>query len=418
MGGRLFLKIYLTVLGSIVILTVTGFTTVALLLGTGVERDFHTERSALFAAALPDDTDPEALQTVLDRLGAASGAELTVQDGNGAVLARHLPTTPVARRFEAVTVPLSGERTLTVRAPPPFGPRRGHPLILIIVVSGLTALIAWPVVRHLTGRLEKLRRSVEAWGAGELSARAPEMGSDEIAVVAKSFNQAAERVEALIASNRALLANASHELRSPLARLRLGVELYAQDPSAARRDEIDRNLGELDTLVGEILLASRLHHGGLTAPARSVDLLALAAEEAAQAGLEVTGVASEVQGDSHLLQQLVRNLIQNAMRHGQPPIEITVTSENGRAELAVRDHGAGVPQEEGERVFEPFYRPGGHGEAAGGWGLGLALVRQIAERHGGSVRLEAPADGGARFVVVLPQAESGEAPGQRMPPPR
>src|SRR5690554_3968809 len=133
MGGRLFLKIYLTVLGSIVILAVTGFAAVALLVGSGEDRSFHTERAALFAAALPDGADPAALQTILERLGAASGAELTVHNGDGAVIARHEPATPVARRFDAVTVPLAGERSLTVRVQPPFGPRRGNPLILLVV---------------------------------------------------------------------------------------------------------------------------------------------------------------------------------------------------------------------------------------------------------------------------------------------
>ncbi|MFC3703637.1 ATP-binding protein [Devosia honganensis] len=402
MRSRLFLKIYLTILGSIAILAVTGFAVIALLLGSGEDRNFFAERAAVIAAGLPEDAEPGLLQASLDRIGAASGAELTVQDAQGAVLAQFQPSPPAAHRFEPVVIPLSDGRTLTVRLEPPFGPRRGNPLIPLALVSGLTALIAWPVVRHLTRRLEKLRVSVEAWGAGDLAVRAPILGSDEIAVVAESFNHAAERVETLIAANRALLANASHELRSPLARLRMGVELFETDPSPARRAEIDRNLGELDTLVGEILLSSRLSHAGTTGPLQRLDLLALAAEEAAQAGLEVAGISAEISGDPQLLHRLVRNLLQNALRHGRPPIEITVSHAAGKAELAVRDHGAGIPERDMGRVFEPFYRPGGHGEAAGGWGLGLALVRQIAEEHDGTVRCEAPPDGGARFIVTLP----------------
>lgn len=402
MRSRLFLKIYLTILGSIAILAMTGFAVIALLLGSGEDRNFFAERAAVIAAGLPEGAEPGLLQASLDRIGAASGAELTVQDAQGAVLAQFQPLPPAAHRFEPVVIPLSDGRTLTVRLEPPFGPRRGNPLIPLALVSGLTALIAWPVVRHLTRRLEKLRVSVEAWGAGDLAVRAPILGSDEIAVVAESFNHAAERVETLIAANRALLANASHELRSPLARLRMGVELFETDPSPARRAEIDRNLGELDTLVGEILLSSRLSHAGTTGPLQRLDLLALAAEEAAQAGLEVAGISAEISGDPQLLHRLVRNLLQNALRHGRPPIEIIVSHAAGQAELAVRDHGAGIPERDMDRVFEPFYRPGGHGEAAGGWGLGLALVRQIAEEHEGTVRCEAPPDGGARFIVILP----------------
>jgi signal transduction histidine kinase len=335
---------------------------------------------------------------------------LTVLDADGSILATFLPSTKITPSVDPVAITLPEGRTLIVRLDPPFGPPRGNPLILLIVVSGLTALVAWPVVRHLTRRLELLRQSVKAWGSGDLSARAQITGSDEITVVAKSFNDAAERVEALITAHRALLANASHELRSPLARLRMGVDLFETDPSAARREEIYRNLSELDTLVGEILLSSRLSHAGIVEPAQKIDLLALVAEEAARTGLEATGDRVEVLGDERLLHRLVRNLIHNATRHGQPPIEIAVVGSGERAELTVRDHGSGVPESDADRVFEAFYRPGGHGESAGGWGLGLALVRQIAERHHGSVRLETPSDGGVRFVVALPRATDIHAP--------
>lgn len=405
MGSRLFLKIYLTILGSIAILAVTGIATVTLLVGSGNDRNLYAERAAVFGAALPESTDPVLLQSTLNRLGATTGAELAVHGADGSVLASFQPSIPPAPRVDAITIALSEGRMLTVRLQPPFGPPRGNPLLLLVVVSGLTALAAWPVTRHLTRRLELLGRSVEAWGEGDLSARAPIMGSDEIAVVAKSFNHAAGRVEALIAANRTLLANASHELRSPLARLRMGVELYENDPRAARRDEIYRNLDELDTLVGEILLSSRLSHTEIAEPSDRIDLLALAAEEAARAGLEVSGASVEVLGDRRLLHQLVRNLIQNAMRHGMLPIEISVSPMNGQARLSVRDNGPGILANDVSKVFEPFYRPGGYGEAAGGWGLGLALVRQITEWHGGAVELEAPPGKGALFVVSLPVAD-------------
>ncbi len=404
MGSRLFLKIYLTIIASIVTLGIAGAVSVALLGKQPEERGFHSARGALIAAALPEDGDVRSLQEVLDRLGAASGAELEVLAADGSRLAHYMPDRPIAHVFEPVEVSLSRDRTLIMRLEPPFGPRRRHPLILLAVVSGLTALVAWPVARNLTRRLERLRQSVETWGAGDLGTRAQVSGTDEVAVVARSFNEAAARVEAMIASGKAFLANASHELRSPLARLRMGVELYQNDPNPARREEIERNLDELDMLVGEILLSSRLNHAEVTETVERVELLALAAEEAAREGLEAAGEAVDVMGNPRLLHRMVRNLIQNARRHGRPPVEITVAMCGPHAELVVRDHGPGIPAGEADRVFEPFYRPGGHGEAAGGWGLGLALVRQIAEWHGGSARCEAPAEGGARFVVTLPPA--------------
>ncbi len=406
MASRLFLKIYLTILGSIALLAITGIATVVLMVGMGNNRNLYTEHAAVLAAALPEDADPVSLQFTLDRLGKATGAELAVYDADGLVLASYQPSTPPASGVDPITVALSEGRTLIVRLQPPFGPPRGNPLLLLLIVSSLTALLAWPVVHHLTKRLELLRRNVEAWGAGDLSARAPVQGRDEIAIVATTFNYAAARVEALIASTRTLLANASHELRSPLARLRLVMDLYESDPSVGRREEIYRNLDELDTLVGEILLSSRLSHTDITEPSERIDLLALVAEEAARAGLEVSGTSMEVLGDRRLLHQLVRNLVQNALRHGRLPIEISVSHVKGRAQLAVCDHGPGIPANEASKVFEPFYRPGGYGEAAGGWGLGLALVRQIAERHSGTVRVDARPGKGALFVVSLPLAET------------
>src|SRR5690606_292040 len=166
-----------------------------------------------------------------------------------------------------------------------------------------------------------------------------------------SFNRAAERMEGLVAAHRSLLANASHELRSPLARLRMASDLNEAAPSEARRREIARNLSELDELVEEILLASRLDHAGAIELSDDVDLLALAAEEGARHGVEVAGEAVTVKGDARLLSRLVRNLMQNALRHGAPPVSAEIRRlGDGAVELAVRDHGPGVAQAERERV--------------------------------------------------------------------
>ena len=159
-------------------------------------------------------------------------------------------------------------------------------------------MAALPVVARLTHRLERLQHSVEQWGAGDLSVRVPVRGHDEIASVAASFNNAADRIQALLAAHRSLLANASHELRSPLARLSMAAELWEQAPSPARRAEIERNLAELDQLIEEILLASRLDHPDAasvsTRKLEPVDLLALAAEEAAASRCGATRPASRL----------------------------------------------------------------------------------------------------------------------------
>lgn len=274
----------------------------------------------------------------------------------------------------------------------------------LAIAWGLVGLVAYPVVRSLTRRLERLRAGVQAFGQGDLRQRVDVSGRDEVAALAASFNAAAARIETLVQAHRSLLANASHELRSPLARLRLALSLLRQDPAAAdaRWREIERNLAELDALVEEVLLASRLQ--AMPAFERApVELLGLAAEEAAAVGAEVEGVMLTVLGDERLLRRAVRNLLDNARRHAPPqPPDVQLRRVGDAAELRVCDRGPGVPEAERERIFEPFYRLRGHGESAGGVGLGLSLVRQIAERHGGSVHCEPRPGGGSCFVLRLP----------------
>jgi signal transduction histidine kinase len=160
------------------------------------------------------------------------------------------------------------------------------------------------------------------------------------------------------------------------------------------------------------LLASRLDHAGPDIErATTVDLLGLAAEEAAAfeacvAGIPVGATPVEVKGDATLLRRLIRNLLENAAKHGRPPIRIAVMKLKNSARIVVSDHGDGIAASERERVFEPFYRPPGRSESSGGWGLGLSLVRQIAKRHGGAVFCDAEPDGGSRFVVDLPMKGS------------
>ena len=134
-----------------------------------------------------------------------------------------------------------------------------------------------------------------------------------------------------------------------------------------------------------------------------MDLLALAAEEAARVGAGVEGSVVEIDGDPRLLRRLLRNLLENAEKHGVAPVGITVRRNNaGQPSLIVHDAGPAIPAAERERIFEPFYRPAGRSEGTGGWGLGLALVRQIARFHGGQVRCEPGSDGGTAFIVELP----------------
>ena len=290
---------------------------------------------------------------------------------------------------------------------------------LLSLMGVAVALGLYPVVRRLTQRLEGLQRGVQRWGEGDLTVRVPVQGDDEVADLSERFNAAAERIEGLMASQKSLLANASHELRSPLARIRMGLELLsnpAADPSALdrHRAEISRNMAELDQLVDEILLASRL--GAREADigtVEAVDLVGLCAEECARTGatLDVPPGLSqlEVQGVAKLLRRMVRNLLENAWRYGtgspnDPRIVLSLRPDTHQLLLTVCDNGPGVPSEYRERIFEPFFRLPGASERAGGVGLGLALVKSIAERHGGQVICQACPEGGAKFLVTLPAA--------------
>ncbi len=346
----------------------------------------------------------------------------------------------------------------------PFGFGFGS---LLIVVGLAVALGAYPIIRRLTLRLEALQRGVERWGEGDLSARVSTSGHDEVAFLAERFNHAAERIETLMNSHRSLLANASHELRSPLARIRMSLELMEDvvaptlvaartalppegdglawgRPSAAAaaptlaaspprlpayfKEEIKRSINELDQLIDEILLASRLDARQADAePFETLDLTGLAAEECARvnaylsaelsngptAGLDelgstATGHSLTLQGSPRLLRRLIRNLLENARRYSNGDISLELAQiRKGAQQLAVikvNDRGPGVPAAQRERIFEPFYRLPGASEREGNVGLGLALVKSISQRHGGTVRCEARPGGGASFIVELPLA--------------
>jgi signal transduction histidine kinase len=227
-------------------------------------------------------------------------------------------------------------------------------------------------------------------------------GHDEVAQLAESFNRAAGQIELLVQGHKALLANASHELRTPLARIRLAVELMKSSADAKLKLGLEQDIAELDWLVDEILLASRLDATPPDVATDEVDLLALAAEECARYdNAQLEGAVINIRGEARLLRRLLRNLLENARRHGAPPIQVRIGHDTTTATITVWDSGPGVPESEFEKVFRPFYRPKDARDGTG-TGLGLALVRQIARRHGGEARCTLMNDGRSCFVVTLP----------------
>jgi two-component system, OmpR family, sensor kinase len=350
---------------------------------------------------------------------ARPGAEIVVRDvyGDEIGYARALnsPGSGPPTEFQVFT---DGGQVLWVELPRPrlaaglwdWWPWASWGWVGMVVALGVVfMLVALPLVRSLTRRLEALQQGVEQWGEGNLAARLPETGHDEVAYLARRFNHAAAQVEALVAAHKHLLAHASHELRSPLARIRMGLELLREGSSDHARisAEMVRNIDELDQLIDEVLLASRLEQNpDDIALDEEVDLVGLAAEECARvdASLEVSTEAV-LQGNSKLLRRMLRNLLENAKRHGsqQGAAEIQASlSRNAQGQLclAVADRGPGVPLDWQERVFEPFVRVPGAQEKHGSVGLGLALVRRIALHHGARVACRARPGGGSVFSVV------------------
>lgn len=386
--SKLYVRIWLAVVATVVVLTVAA---------AGVWHATREPRELPIREILVHNQAGEVIGSAQTKPGRkpGSGLEFDVTTNDGKTLYMLLPRPP---------------------RPPGAGPFGRPPLgfgfgWMLGLVGLAVALGAYPIIRRLTLRLEALQRGVERWGQGDLSARLNAEGKDEVAFLAERFNHAAQRVETLMNSHKSLLANASHELRSPLARIRMSLELMSGDAASPQRLEVLRSISELDQLIDEILLASRLDARQADAELfEQLDLTGLAAEECAKAGAELgistSGQSLVISGSPRLLRRLMRNLLENARRYSTGDIRLEL-SKNGTADQAlavikVHDRGPGVPAAQRERIFEPFYRLPGASERDGGVGLGLALVKSISERHGGSVHCEARPGGGATFVVELP----------------
>jgi signal transduction histidine kinase len=414
LAHRLYVRIYVALLASLVVVGAL-FAVIHLASDPELSRaGFDTFGDVAEQVLAPAGAPREAQQAALERLRQKIHVDMSLYASDGTLLAAvGAPMPPPARDQPAIVhfkghmptliFKLSDGRALVCRR----NHARRAPINIVLLLSAIAAVVgvgAFPVVRRLTRRLERLQHSVEKWGAGELSTRVAVEGRDEVAGLASSFNEAAGRIEALVGAQKSLLANASHELRSPLARIRMAVELMQEQASPALRAELNRNISELDQLIDEVLLASRLDANAPACAAHEqVDLTAIVAEECARVGATFEAAALTVSGDARLLRRLVRNLLENAKRYGDAtPVMVDLRPTPGGVRLDVCDQGPGVPEDQRERIFEPFYRLPGASEAAGGVGLGLSLVRQIAQHHGGGVACLANPDGGCCFRVTLP----------------
>jgi len=265
-------------------------------------------------------------------------------------------------------------------------------------LSLLTALF---LVRRITVPLARAAQAASQVGAGELPAPLPETGPAELAELARRFNTMAAEVRNLLDNRTTLLAGISHDLRTPMTRLQLNLEMLRDAPTAVRIDRAVADLADMNKLISGYLELARTTQAETKV---RFDLAGLLEEAAADAGLPWPGVAPcEVEAGRLAVRQIVSNLIQNAQRYGGGmPVELALECTDKLARVIVRDAGAGIPEDQLEKVFRPFYRlETSRSQATGGTGLGLAIVRQLAETNGWKVSLTNRASGGVEAVLEM-----------------
>ncbi|MBI4821176.1 MAG: HAMP domain-containing histidine kinase [Deltaproteobacteria bacterium] len=258
----------------------------------------------------------------------------------------------------------------------------------LLLISGLGVLIVgWYLARVATRPLRATRDAMGRVARGDLEHRLPESGPKELRQVAEAYNSMAQRVREMLETERRLMAGISHELRTPISRLVLELELLRDaGVSPKRLDGMERDLHEIDQLIGELLDSSRLSIGDKKLALEPVDLRQIVDEAASRIQLthplEVSGTGAAVRADRERLLRVVVNLLSNAEKFAPAGTKVFVTLDGRRIE--VRDEGSGVPADSISRLFEPFYRvPRPDGKK--GHGLGLMISKQLVELHGGSI---------------------------------
>jgi two-component system sensor histidine kinase CpxA len=308
-----------------------------------------------------------------------------------------------------------------------FGINRAAILLQWGVALLVSGLICSLLTRYLTAPILRLREMSQKLAAGDLSVRT---GSelthrrDEIGDLVRDFNAMASRIEELISRQRQLISDVSHELRSPLARLNVALDLSRErkgdDPAFEHMQE---DLGLLDEMIGRLLTIAKLDMSAAQVPMVEFDLAELVAQIATNAEFESRGpnggirLASSgpciVRGSAELLHSAIENVVRNAIRYTESGtfvevgLECESSSGGASARLSVRDHGPGVPESELQNIFLPFYRlPGARDRQSGGTGLGLAIADRVVRIHGGIIRAENAAPHGLKMEIVLPQSSA------------
>jgi signal transduction histidine kinase len=294
---------------------------------------------------------------------------------------------------------------------------------LILLVTLLCLWLAY----HIASPIHSIQSTARRVAQGDLKARVPSSVShrfDELAALARDFDSMVGRLDSLIQSQKKLLNSVSHELRSPLARINLSLGLLRNNVSADSDDlfqRLDRDVERIDLLLGQLLTLSRLEAGFSSGEREDVDFAQLVEEVAADANFEAQALGKSVSfqptgsiilrnADPHALRSACENIIRNAVRFTRLGSEVQIVLEVNRsvpeplALLSVRDHGPGVPEDSLQKIFQPFYRISGDGEATGGNGLGLAIASEAIRLHRGTIRAENLRPAGLEIIIQLPVA--------------
>jgi signal transduction histidine kinase len=423
---RLFLRVYLNLLAAMLV----GVTLVRVFViprvedrvGRNIEETF-SPAVAVMAEMLAEDSSRHDTRATLERASARFGAPVEVVPR----AALPLTATELSRvdRGEIVRTAgpfqsmvftrIAGTDSVLqigpVNSVHPYGGLRGAAM-LVLFVGALSAGV-YTLLRPIRRRLAALSRAATALGGGDLDARAEVGSADAIGTVAAAFNGMADQVQRLVAGQEELLHITSHELRTPLQRLHFTLERLRSaggEEAANALDRMDRDLSEMDELIEELLAYVRLKERRPELRA-NVDVAALCGDvcdglAGTAPGVTLTAAPRsgiELEAEARLVRRAVSNLVVNALRHARGRVEVAASRRDGVIHIDVDDDGAGIAAADRERIFEPFVRLDGAGESVG-FGLGLAIVRRIAEMHGGSVEAGASPLGGARFRIAFPEA--------------
>ena len=323
-----------------------------------------------------------------------------------------------------------GARYSIVTLPPPWSPFRAlaRPQVMATVVAialSLTALISAILALSLTRPIRILKRHTEEFRDGDFGHRIPAAAldrRDEIGDLGRSFSSMTTRIQELLTARERLLRDVSHELRSPLARMKMALALARQpgaDP-ALQIARIETDTQRMDDIIGQILALSRLDAPELELDAVMLDLVELVDRIAVDAAFEAKAIGRTlvwdapdrpvpVTANAHWLGSAIENAVRNAVRYGPPgkPVEIELKVATDRTSVHIRDHGAGVPETELARIFEPFYRTTvAQQREPGGEGLGLAITERVMRLHGGTAAARNAAGGGLLVELTIPSGAS------------